>query len=375
MKNLLSFCVLMLIALSLASQQRPESASQLSVWSAAAPWQEKQLFGGLRFMPGLRYGGKAGNLQLQGEASMHLHASEALIPLDEAPTAGLEPYRMWIRLADSTRSLRVGLQQINFGSATLLRPLMWFDRVNPIDPLGLTEGVWSVLGQAYFGQNANLWLWVNLTDKKMRVWDILPSNTRFPELGGRLQWTVPKGEMGLAANLRPLKPLAVSNNQPSGELSYLNYRIGMDGKWDLGPGMWYEFSMSGSTNYHGPMSHMALLTLGADYTFGWGNGLNVMTEQLLIAAGSRWKSMSGSAAFTAVSTTYAADYFNQFRMIGYFDWKNEKPYTFLQYECTLAKGKIQLMVWANPKNPVLPAREDLMLFGGKGAQMMYLVHF
>ncbi len=181
--------------------------------------------------------------------------------------------------------------------------------------------------------------------------------------------------MGLAANLRPSKPVFVVNDQPPGELCFLNYRFGLDGKWDLGPGMWYELSMSGTTNYHGAMSHLALLTLGADYTFGWGNGLNVMVEHMLIAAGSRLRSLPDKAALTAISTSYATDFFNQFRIIGYFVWKNEQPYTFLQYECALSKGKLQLMVWANPENPVLPGREDLKLFGGKGAQILYLVHF
>lgn len=375
MKKLMLSLMLLMNLLMLNAQHRLESSSQSSVWSSVLPLQDRQWFAGFRFLPGMRYAGHRGALQLQGEASLHLHAFESLIPLDDAPVAGLEPYRLWIRLADSTRSLRIGLQQINFGSATLLRPLMWFDRVNPIDPLGLTEGVWSVLGQAYFGQKASLWLWINLTEKKKRVWDILPSNTRSPELGGRLQWTVPKGEMGLAANLRPSKPVIVLNDQPPGELCFLNYRIGLDGKWDLGPGMWYELSMSGTTNYHGAMSHLALLTLGADYTFGWGNGLNVMVEHMLIAAGSRLRSLPDKAALTAISTSYATDFFNQFRIIGYFVWKNEQPYTFLQYECALSKGKLQLMVWANPENPVLPGREDLKLFGGKGAQILYLVHF
>ena len=52
-----------------------------------------------------------------------------------------------------------GLQKINFGSATMLRPLMWFDQVDPRDPLQLTDGVWGVLGRYYFLNNANIWLW------------------------------------------------------------------------------------------------------------------------------------------------------------------------------------------------------------------------
>jgi hypothetical protein len=53
----------------------------------------------------------------------------------------IKPYRAWLRLASNTFEIRGGLQKINFGSATLFRPLMWFDKIDPRDPLQLTDGV------------------------------------------------------------------------------------------------------------------------------------------------------------------------------------------------------------------------------------------
>lgn len=363
----------MLLFLSVQAQQKFESAGQFSAWSLAAPGNEKQLLAGFRFLPGLRLTHQADALKLNAEASAYLFAHEALIPLDDHPSAGLQPYRFWIRLADSTRSLRLGLQQINFGSASLLRPLMWFDRLNPLDPLGITEGQWSALGQWYFGTQNNLWIWVNLPDGKARVWDLLPPKKYFPEAGGRFQWAVPKGEMGVAVNLGSSEPYSGAL-MDSGK-GLLSYKFGLDGKWDLGPGLWYEFSLSGVNRHAGAVTHLAMITVGADYTFGLGNGLNVVAEQMFVAAGSRFQSMPEKTAFAATSLSYPLDFFNRFRLLAYYDWKNGKPYSFLQYEHTLTKGMLQLMAWANPESALLPGRDDLQIFGGTGVQCMYVIHF
>jgi len=57
----------------------------------------------------------------------------------------LKPYRAWIRFSSDQLELRIGLQKLNFGSASILRPLMWFDQMDPRDPLQLTDGLWAFL--------------------------------------------------------------------------------------------------------------------------------------------------------------------------------------------------------------------------------------
>ena len=64
-----------------------------------------------------------------------------------------------MRYSSDQFELRLGLQKINFGSASMLRPLMWFDQMDPRDPLHLTDGVWGLLARYYFLNNANIWLW------------------------------------------------------------------------------------------------------------------------------------------------------------------------------------------------------------------------
>ena len=63
-----------------------------------------------------------------------------------------KPYRLWLRYSTSHLEIRAGLQKINFGSSNILRPLMWFDKMDFRDPLMLTDGVYALLGRYYFRQ-------------------------------------------------------------------------------------------------------------------------------------------------------------------------------------------------------------------------------
>ena len=56
-----------------------------------------------------------------------------------------ELYRALVRYATAQTETRIGLQKINFGPAQVLRSLMWFDRMDPTDPVQFTEGVYAAL--------------------------------------------------------------------------------------------------------------------------------------------------------------------------------------------------------------------------------------
>jgi len=134
---------------------------QFSAWSTYSTKSDIKLGLGARYLPQLDYSLALGNnSKIDFEASANLNGSLALIPDDDKYTSGhIKPYRLWVRYSTEHLELRTGLQKISFGSATLLRPLMWFDQLDPRDPLQLTDGVWGMLGRYYFPNNANLWLW------------------------------------------------------------------------------------------------------------------------------------------------------------------------------------------------------------------------
>ena len=116
--------------------------------------------------------------------------------------SSLQLYRASVRLSSEQWELRAGLQKLSFGSATLLRPLMWFDSNDPRDPLNLTNGVYGLLGRYYFLNNGNIWAWGLVGNKDPRGWDAVPTLKKQPEYGGRVQWPFLHGEIGLTFNHR-----------------------------------------------------------------------------------------------------------------------------------------------------------------------------
>ena len=118
-------------------------------------------FFSLRAVPKLEFSLPAGcGLTFDGEASANIFGTLAFQRHASDVTSGdIKPYRGWLRLSGARFEARFGLQQLSFGSATLFRPLMWFDSLDPRDPLQLTDGVYGLLLRFYAKGNANAWLW------------------------------------------------------------------------------------------------------------------------------------------------------------------------------------------------------------------------
>jgi hypothetical protein len=189
--------------------------------------------------------------------------------------ADLKPYRLWARFAGMQFEMRGGLQKINFGSATLFRPLRWFDTLDPRDPLKLTDGVYALLLRYYFQNNMNIWLWSLYGNEDPKGWEIVGTEDGVPEFGGRLQLPISTGEAALSCHHRR------ADFSYAGDGAVEENRLALDGKWDIGIGLWFEGSLvwrrsipgeSGGTDYQ------RMLTLGTDYTFDIGNGLAVLAE-------------------------------------------------------------------------------------------------
>ena len=179
-------------------------SGQLSAWGIYNQGNSLPVYSSGRYIPTLNYAIKLqNNRQFDFEGSANGFGVLGIHPFDETHSeSSLLPYRAWARYSARHLELRAGLQKINFGSATLLRPLMWFDQLDPRDPLQLTNGVWGVLGRYYFLNNANLWLWSLYGNNKPRPWDMDLTNPDHPEFGGRFQSPVPKGEVGITFNHR-----------------------------------------------------------------------------------------------------------------------------------------------------------------------------
>ena len=214
---------------------------QASAWLNLNPDIELPIMTGVRYIPELHYNmNLKRNKQIDFEASVNSFGALELHPFDTLHSEGkFKPYRLWCRYSGDQFEIRLGLQKINFGSASMLRPLMWFDQVDPRDPLQLTDGVWGLLGRYYFLNNANIWIWGLYGNEKPKTWETGKTNQKYPEFGGRFQMPFLKGETAVSYHFRMADTRDISHTvTPIAEIA--ENRIGLDGRWDIGPGIWFE---------------------------------------------------------------------------------------------------------------------------------------
>ena len=349
---------------------------QLSGWMHYNPSNELNLYTGVRYIPEL-------NLMvplqhdrfLDVEVSANIFGTAGFQPFDTMHTDGMiKLYRTWVRYATPQLEVRLGLQKINFGSASLLRPLMWFDQIDPRDPLQLTDGVWGVLARYYFLNNTNLWLWTLYGNENLKGWESMPSVKNIPEYGGRIQVPVPKGEMALSYHHRTAQSTAWPDSVYQFDRIPEN-RFGFDIKVDARVGVWLEASWSHFSEDLGSLTNQYLLNAGWDYTFGLGNGLGVIFEQLVASSHEKAFHFSQATTFSLISVTYPVGLFDQLSTIIYYDWSNGKAYSFLNWHRQFNKISLYVMGYMNPKEYYIPTQgTGEILYAGTGLQIMAVFH-
>jgi hypothetical protein len=296
-----------------------------------------------------------------------------------ADQSGLKPYRAALRLSSEQWELRAGLQKISFGSATLLRPLMWFDGIDPRDPLQLTEGVYGLLGRYYFLNNGNIWAWGLIGNKDLRGWDPVPSLADKPEYGGRIQWPIMHGEAGITYNHRQPgsnKPFMLEY-YPNRAFRYKEDKIGIDGKWSIGPGIWFEYVLRHNRKPPAELhEYENYLTVGSDYTFALGNGLNLLVEHFWYSGRKASNRYDVDLNITASSLSYPLGLMNRISAMVYRGWEANSWFEFLNIQRQYDNFSIYLMLFRNPEKLALYSlSEGASLYGGTGFVIMATYNF
>lgn len=186
-------------------------------------------------------------------------------------------YRLWLAGNTTQTEARVGLQRINFGSAQLLRPLQWFDNLDPKDKLEQTEGVQALLLRHYFLNNTNAWLWGIKGQGKNRGQMLTVTKEDTYEMGGRLQIPLLEGEIALSYNHRFETAFQTVDTGSED-------RLGLDLHVDPGIGLWLEGYISQTEKPFIIDKYQMPVTLGADYTFEIGNGIYTILETQMYAS-------------------------------------------------------------------------------------------
>ncbi len=369
-------CLILGISGKLAAQDSLMFKGQLSAWTLYNGGLDLPVYMGGRYIPQLNYEIKLKNDQLiDFEASANINGNFGFHPFDTINTYGtIKAYRIWGRYSNRQFEVRLGLQKINFGSGQLIRPLMWFDEVDPRDPLGLTDGVWGVLGRYYFLNNMNVWFWSLYGNKNPRGWDFAPSNIDIPEFGGRFQTPVPSGEAAISYHHRVSDTRGVNPALPEFANVQEN-RIGLDVRVDVVVGAWLEGSWVNNNEDLGMFTNQEVFSAGLDYTFGLGNGLYMIFEQLLASYDQKAFTFENTTTFSLLSLSYPIGLFGNIQGIVYYDWENSSLYNFVNLQRDFRHFSIYLMGYWNPEDYRIPTQEiEQNLYAGRGIQIMFVLN-
>jgi hypothetical protein len=361
-------------------------SGQLAGWGGVQQSSPSGWMAGGRFVPSLTGSfSSGGNSVWDMETSLNINGGGIWLH-DSLPeyTGRVKPYRVWFRYSTPQFELRAGLQKMNFGAAKLLRPLMWFDGMDIRDPLQLTDGVYGLLSRYYFDSNSTLWAWVLAGNHRPKGYEWAGTARWKPETGGRFQIPLGPGEVGVNYHYREVDPhtslLPIASPIPSTSLS--ENRIGFDGKWDIGVGLWVEGSLT--TLEKVPQvalpSRTDMLNLGLDYTFPLGNGVGFTFEYFRYHTGNRFFTGGAVANVLATMVNYPLSLIDNLSMMvfclpspGGVFWMN-----YLSWSRTYDQLSVYVIGFLNPEEmslPVMSSQGGSNVFTGKGLQLMLSYNF
>ncbi|MFA5418933.1 MAG: hypothetical protein WC341_10795 [Bacteroidales bacterium] len=345
---------------------------QFSAYTLVNPDNNLPWWSGGRYIPQLNFEyGISGEKSIDFEASANLYGNAGLKPFESNHFSGdIKPYRLWVRYSTNQFELRAGLQKINFGSASILRPLMWFDQIDPRDPLKLTDGVYSILARYYFLNNANIWVWSLYGNKDPKGWETFGSAMHIPEFGGRIQIPVPMGEAAFSYHHRVADVIVLSDSiEIDSEIP--ENRFGFDAKFDMVVGWWIEASWSHHNKPIGLYNDQVLINLGLDYTFGLGNGLAITYEQLIASMDESPFLFANTTTFSLCNLSYPIGMFDNLSTIIYYDWSGNNTYSTLTWQRQFNNLSLYIMGYINPKDYYIPTQNrGENFYAGSGIQLM-----
>ena len=275
---------------------------------------------------------QSGNISLDSNLEIMTRGEAGLIEKDVESDFDLDVYRFWLRSSAEQSEFRIGLQKINFGPARYLRSLQWFDKIDPLDPRQQTEGVWSMLMRYYSLDNSNYWFWVIYNESKLKGTELVETRDETLEMGGRIQLSILGGDLGFSYHNRGVKNSGTIAKEPELFEESQERRIGFDGSWDIGIGLWQETSISIYDGVDGFPMYAEFYTLGGDYTFGIGNGLHLLAEHQYIRTEEKLMEIAEEQRNISLLTAdYPIGLYDSILGLISYDYQQENMYYYLSY--------------------------------------------
>jgi len=112
-----------------------------------------------------------------------------------------------------------------------------------------------------------------------------------------------------------------------------------------------------------------LWTVGADYTFGIGNGLTFLTEFFNSENSGKLFGSGEGIKFSGSSISYPVGLLDQVSGFNYYDWTNRENYLLLSWQRTYDNWLFYLISFFNPETVRL-TQTGSNIFTGNGFQIM-----
>ncbi|MCF7794487.1 MAG: hypothetical protein K9N09_04320 [Candidatus Cloacimonetes bacterium] len=282
--------------------------------------------------------------------------------LEENSEHDIELYRSWLRFSALQYEIRLGLQKINFGTAQILRPLQWFDTINPTDPQKNSEGAESLLFRYYFLNNANLWIWGIKPDKDGTSVAGTDLETNGFEFGGRLQYPFKFCEAAFSYHHRNLDDLQWENED----------RFGLDCRWDFEIGLWLETMLS-VMNANNSEYYKHFFTVGADYSIAVGNGIYLLTEHMFYEFSEEIPTLFQDSYASSVMLSYPVGRLDSASAIVNYNWLTENYNYYFSYSRAYDFLSIYLNFFWNPDFDEYPIPEYDQ--DGRSVQLLLEMNF
>jgi len=363
--KIILFVIFLLIPIGVCKSQGFNFNGQISSWGTGIRYQnEWDGNTGIRYIPQFNYSYLIDtNDFLNTEVLFNTYYETNFISDNYA----FKPYRLILRYTTEQTETQLGLQKINFGPAQLLRPLMWFDRIDPRDPLKLTDGVYALRYKYSFLNNSLLWLWCLYGNNENKGYELLPTEKNTPEFGGRFQLPAIDGEIAATFHTRKVDATVYY---------YRENLYALDGRWDIGIGIWFESAWQQNISNMAVYKWSRMTTIGADFTIPEGNGIYIMAEHMNTSVANSFWHTDQNRQLSAMMITYSFDVFNNIMLQEYYEWHNKNLYQYLQFQRTYDNFIINFALFHYPENGGnLFLNDKNYLLAGYGLQLMLIFNY
>jgi hypothetical protein len=365
------FVICFLFCNNHVNSQSTDFTGQLSTWAnfSDQAWSQTQL--GLRYIPSVSFEKYISEEdKISTDIALNLTISGFPDSLESfRKYSEMKAYRIWLRYASAQYEVRAGLQKINFGSAALIRPLMWFERMDPRDPLRLARGVYGILFRYYFLDNTNIWCWGLFGNSGTKGWEIQPTSDRSPEYGARIQTPFLNGELAISYHHRDVSSMQNSES----DTKFAENRIAVDGKWDYEVGFWFETVYMNQRWSENSLNHTHNLNIGIDYTFPIGNGIHLLSEYFISTKSAQFMDSGPTMKMFAVLADYSLGLLDYLMTIFFYDLVNQNLYRYISWQRMYDNWSFYFNVYWNPEFNVLGNINELSALratSGLGLQIM-----